>query len=199
MAHPEAVSGDRMSGKQTDFDILMDHQIDIRGRTIYLQGDIDREMINSRKMLLRWLDKSAGAITVVLDSDGGDVNLGFSFYDEVRDCNNEVTIRVSGVAMSMGSIILQAGDKRTITKNSKLMIHRGSMEVEGHFTDVQRAVAENKEMDDRCIDIYLAKIQEVNPKYKKNQLQKKMDFDTYITAKQCLELGLVDEIVGEDD
>jgi ATP-dependent Clp protease protease subunit len=186
-----------MSNKSSDFDILMEHGIDIRGRIIYLQGDVDKAVIHSRIKLLNYLDKTTGDITVVLDTEGGDVNLGFSFYDELRDCRNEVTIRVSGVAMSMGSIILQSGDKRTITKNSKIMIHRGEMAVEGHFTDVQRAVADNKDMDDRCVNIYLEKIKESKPKFSRSQVQKMMDFDTYISAQRALELGLVDEIVGE--
>ena len=187
-----------MSGKQSDFDILMEHGIDIRGRLIYLQGDVDRTIIHSRIKLLKYLDKTQGPITIILDSDGGDVNLGFSFYDEVLLCNNTVTINVSGVAMSMGSVILQAADKRIINKNSKIMIHRGSLEVEGHFNDVKRAVAENDDMDKRCMDIYLEKIQEVKPNFKRSQLQKMMDFDTYISAQEALELGLVDEIAGDD-
>ena len=185
-----------MSNKSTDFDILMDHGIDIRGRTIYLEGDVEKATIDKFQKLIRWLDKTSGDITVALDSEGGDVNLGFRAYDEIRACNNEVTVRVCGVAMSMGSIILQAGDKRVITKNSRIMIHRGEMSVDGHFTDVKRAVAENNELDNICVDIYLEKIKEVNPNYKRSQLQKMMDFDTYISAQRALELGFVDEIEG---
>lgn len=187
-----------MSNKNTDFDILMEHGIDIRGRIIYLQGDVDEAVIHSRIKLLRYLDKTTGEITVVLDSGGGDVNLGFSFYDEIKDCRNEVTVRVSGVAMSMGSVILQAADKRIITKHSRMMIHKGSMEIEGHFTDVKRAVAENDEMDKICVDIYLDKIKEVKPEFKKTQVQKMMEHDTYISADKALELGLVDEIEGDE-
>lgn len=183
-----------MSNKSTDFDILMDHGIDIRGRTIYLNGDVERSTIDKFQKLLRWLDKTNGDITVSLDSEGGDVNLGFKAYDEIRACKNEVTVRVCGTAMSMGSIILQAGDKRVMTKHSRIMIHRGQMEVEGHFTDVKRAVAENTEMDNICVDIYLDKIKESNPSFKRSQLQKMMDFDTYISAQRALELGFVDEI-----
>jgi len=187
-----------MSGKKSDFDILIEHGIDIRARVIYLQGDVDEAVIHSRIKLLRYLDKTTGEITIILDSGGGDVNLGFSFYDEIKDCRNEVTVRVSGVAMSMGSIILQAADKRIITKHSRMMIHRGQMGVEGHFTDVKRAVAENDEMDKICVEIYLEKIKEVKPEFKKSQLQKMMDFDTYISAQKALELGLVDEIEDND-
>lgn len=187
-----------MSGKQNDFDILMEHGIDIRGRTIYLQGEVEAPNIHKFIKLVRYLDKTTGDITIILDSEGGDVNLGFAAYDEIKECRNPVTIRVVGVAMSMGSIILQAADKRIMTAHSRLMIHRGQMAVDGHFTDVKRAVAENDEMDKICVDIYLDKMKEVDPDFKRNQLQKMMDFDYYISAQKALELGLVDEVEGDD-
>lgn len=188
-----------MSGKQTDFDILMEHGIDIRSRTVYIQGDIDLEYIRKKVKQIRYLDKTPKqAINILLDSEGGDVNQGFKLYDVIRMCSNDVNILVAGVAMSMGSVILQAGDTRSMTKNSRIMIHRGSMEVDGHFTDVQRAVAENKEMDDKCVDIYLKKIKEVKPKFRKAQVEKMMEFDTYISAEKALELGLIDDISADE-
>lgn len=187
-----------MSGKQSDFDILMEHGIDIRGRTVFLQGDVEKELIHKKIKQIMYLDKTVGGITVILDSEGGDVNLGFSMYDAIQLCRNEVEVKVVGVAMSMGSIILQAGDKRTITKNSRIMIHRGQMCVEGHFTDVQRAVADNAELDSKCVSIFLSKIKEAKTDFKRSQVQRMMDFDYYISAEKALELGLVDEIDGED-
>lgn len=185
--------------RQTDFDILIEHGIDIRGRTIYLQGEVDDDNIHKFVKLIKYLDKTDGEILVVLDSGGGDVNLGFAAYDAIKDCRNAVTVKVIGVAMSMGSIILQAADLRVMTRHSRLMIHRGNMDVTGHFNDVKRAVQENDEMDKLCMAIYLSKITEKDSGFKLAQLQKMMDFDTYISSDKALELGLIDEIEGEDD
>lgn len=183
-----------MSNKQTNLDILLEHGFDIRSRVIYIQDEIDKELSNKFIKILNFIDKTSGDITIILDSEGGCVTRGFKMYDAIKSCSNDVTIKVVGAAMSIASVILQAADTRIITENSKLMIHRGSMEVEGHFTDVKRAVAENEEDDKRCAAIYLEKIREVKPEYKPSQVQKLMDFDTYLNAKKCLELGLVDEV-----
>lgn len=186
------------NNRQTDFDILMEDGIDIRGRTIYLQGEVEEDNIYKFVKLIRYLDKTDGDITVVLDSRGGDVNLGFAAYDAIKCCTSPVEIKVIGVAHSMGSVILQAADNRVMTKHSRLMVHRGSMEVDGHFTDVKRAVKENDEIDKICVDIYFEKMLEKDKNFKKAQLEKFMDFDTYFSAERALELGLIDEIDGED-
>jgi ATP-dependent protease ClpP protease subunit len=73
------------------------------------------------------------------------------------------------------------------------------MDVNGHFNDVKRAVQENDEMDKICMAIYLSKINEKDSGFKLAQLQKMMDFDTYISSEKALDLGLIDEIEGEDD
>ena len=184
--------------RQTDFDILIEHGIDIRGRTIYLQGEVDGDNINKFIRLLKYLDKTDGEITVILNSGGGDVNLGFAAFDAIKGCGNTVSVKVVGIAMSMGSIILQAADHRVMTKHSRIMIHRGQMDVSGHFNDVKRAVKENDEMDKLCLDIYFNKIVEKDPNFKLAQLQKMMDFDTYMSADKALELGLIDSVEGEE-
>lgn len=183
----------------TDFDLLISCNIDIRGRTIYLDGEIDQDSTSLFIKSLRYLDKTPGEITIILNSDGGDVSSGFAIYDSIKLCNNEVKIKVLGSAMSVSSIILQAADKRIMTANSRMMIHVGDMEVEGHFKNVKRAVAENEAMDKICVDIYLEKIKEVKSSFTKSQIQKLMEFDTYLSAQRCLELGLIDEIAGEGE
>ena len=194
-----AVSEGFMSDKrQTDFDLLMEHGIDIRGRTIYMQGEVDSENIHKFVRLVRYLDKTDGQITVILDSEGGDVNLGLAAYDAIKECRNPVEIKVVGVAMSMGSIILQAADLRVMTRHSRIMIHRGQVEVGGNFTDVKRAVQESDELDKICLAIYYDKINDKDPQFKMSQLQKMMDFDTYISAEKALEIGLIDQIEGDD-
>lgn len=188
-----------MSNKQSNLDILLEHNFDIRARILYLNGEIEEEAANKFIKILMFLDKTIGDITIILNSEGGDVNSGFAIYDAIKNCQNEVTIKVIGVAMSIASIILQAADKRIATKHSRLMVHRGQMEVGGHFTDVQRAVAENEEMDKICIDIYYDKSIEKKPEIKKSQWKKYLDFDSYFSAQKSLELGLIDEVEGEDN
>ena len=183
-----------MSIKQSDFDSLMECGVDIRPRLLYLQGEVDTASIHRFIRILKFLDKTEGKITISLDSEGGDVNLGLAAYDAIQNCDNEVEIRVEGVALSMGSIILQAGDRRIITKHSRIMIHRGSASMEGNLPDVERAMKETKQLDKLCCDIYFERILEKNPDFKRSKLEKMVDYDTYISSDEALELGFVDDI-----
>jgi len=96
--------------------------------------------------------------------------------------------------MSMGSIILQAADKRVITKNSRIMIHRGDVCLEGNLNDVKKDLEETLILDKMCVDIYYERILERNPDFKRAKLEKMMDSNHYISAEEALELGFVDDI-----
>jgi ATP-dependent Clp protease protease subunit len=180
--------------KQTDFDILIEHDIDLRARTLYLRSEIDDVSTNKFIKLLRYLDKTSGDITIILDTNGGNILDGLAIYDSIRACDNEVTIRVIGAAFSIGSIILQAGDKRSMSSHSRLMVHIGSVAVEGHTVDAKRYLEEVHALDDICIDIYLNKIKQAKPHYKRADLKKLMQHDTYMSSVRCLEMGLIDSI-----
>lgn len=189
-----------MSGKQqTDFDILMDYDIDIRSRTLFFQESVDEESSANFIKKLKYLDKTIGDITIIMNSGGGCVTSGFAMYDSIKDCQNQVTIRVVGCAMSIASIVLQAADKRIMGKNARLMIHRGELSVNDHVTNVKKAVRESDELEDMMIGIYMEKIKESKKTFRRSELQKLLDFDTYISADRCLSLGLIDEIIGDDD
>ena len=70
--------------KDTIFDLLIDHDIDIRGRILYLNGEIDEEMYNRFIKLLKYLDKTTGDIEIVLNSGGGCVTSGLAMHDAIK-------------------------------------------------------------------------------------------------------------------
>jgi ATP-dependent Clp protease protease subunit len=185
------------SAKQSDFDLLMNYNIDIRGRTLYLDDEIDEETASRFIKCIRYLDKTAGTVTIIVNCEGGCCSNGFAIYDAIKLCKNEVDIKVIGSVMSMATIVLQAGDKRSMSVNSRLMLHRGEIALSDHITNVERAIKESKKIETKMIDIYLDKIQEINPDFKRNQLQKLLEFDTYMSAQKCMELGLIDEVDGD--
>lgn len=184
--------------KQTAFDILIDHDLDIRARTIYVNGEVDEDMSAKFIKLLKYLDKTSGDINIVLNSGGGCVTSGFAMHDAIKACVNPVIITCYGHVMSIATIILQGADTRIISKNCRLMIHRGETALEGEYNTVKKAMEEEAVLDKMMCDIYFDKITDVNPNFKKSQLDKMMDTDTYLSAEQALELGLVDEIESDD-
>lgn len=184
--------------KHTAFDILIEHDLDIRGRIVYVQDDIDEEVSSKFIKLIKYLDKTAGAIEVVLNSGGGCVTSGLAMHDAIKACNNPVTIKAYGRVMSIASVILQAADTRIMAPFCRMMIHRGETEIVGDFNNVKKAMKEEEELDKILCDIYFDKMSEENPAFKRNQLEKMMDVDSYFSAQQALELGLIDEIDCDD-
>lgn len=184
--------------KQTIFDILIDHDLDIRGRIIYISGEVDEDMSAKFIKLLKYLDKTSGSIDIVMNSEGGCVTSGFAMHDAIKACVNPVTITCYGSVMSIATIILQAADNRVLSKNCRMMIHRGETALDGEYNTVKKAMEEQAVLDRMMCDIYYDKITDVNPNFKRNQLEKLMDTDTYMSPEQALELGLIDEIESDD-
>jgi len=187
------------NNRTTDFDILIEHDLDIRARIIYVQSDIDDALCAKFIKLLKYLDKTSGDIQIVLNSGGGCVTSGFAMHDAIKACNNPVTVKVYGRAMSAATVILQAGDLRIATRYTRFMIHRGETEVVGDFNNVKKLMKENEDMDKILSDIYFNRMKEGNPLFKRAELNKMMDVDFYFSAEKALELGLIDEIEGEED
>jgi len=122
-----------------------------------------------------------------------------AIYDAIKACKNHVTIIVYGHAQSMGSIILQAPDKRVMAPNARLMLHYGSVGFSGHAKDGYKYMEENKYMDELMFNIFMEKIKAVHPAYSMSKLKEKTNFDWFMGAQEALELGLIDEILTDEE
>jgi len=193
-------------------DRFYDYDIYTETRTIYIgsvESDMDKGESGTDAAMaeraikgLHLLDTSAPvgdkAITVIMNNPGGDYYHGMAIYDAIKSCKNHVTVVIYGHVMSMGSIILQAADKRVMTQNSTLMIHYGYINADGASKNFERIAAENKRLDKVTEKILLDRIKQKNPKFLPNKIKEMLEFDTFLTAEQALELGLIDEILGEE-
>jgi ATP-dependent Clp protease protease subunit len=138
-------------------------------------------------------------ITIILNTPGGDWYNGMAIYDAVKACKSHVTIKGIGQVMSMGSVIMQAADKRVLYPNTKVMIHYGTFGFEGHSKTAQKWAKEADKLDSNMEEILFEKIKAKNPAFKFARLKNMLDHDTILSAKEALELGLADEILGEDE
>lgn len=137
----------------------------------------------------------AAPIKVVLNSPGGSVLDGLAFYDfliDLRKSGHEVEVLALGMAASMGGIILQAGSKRTMGANAWLLIHEVSDVVIGNFSEMEDQIEFTKRLQDNLLDI-LAERSNMTTAQIKRKWKKK---DWWLSAKEALELGFVDEING---
>lgn len=192
-----------------DIDKFMDYDIYLATRTIYMgsqssddsgESGTDYEMAERLIKGLHILDnQNDKPITILMNNLGGDEVHGMAIYDAIKGCRSYITIIVYGYAMSMGSIILQAADKRVMTPNSELMIHYGNATFRGHQLTAIKEAERQKEFNLKIEKLYLEKIKETKPDFTIEMVRDLMKFDTYFNPEQALEYGLIDKIEGEND
>lgn len=195
-----------------DIDRFFQFDVDVPHRTLYIgsqddscgeENGVDYLMAERAIKGLHVLDAQAenGAkpITIIMNNPGGDVIHGMAIYDAIRACRNYVTIKVFGYVSSMGSIIMQAGDERLMSEHSQMMIHYGEVTVGGHPKSIEAAAKDLKRDRETTLNIYLDKVREKYPRFPRKRMDDLLNFDTYLTAQEAVDLGLASGIIGETD
>jgi len=171
--------------------------IHIPSRTLSLIGDITRDSAeNIIKGIHLLTGISADPITIILNSEGGEVNQGLAIMDMMQRQSVHITVEVYGEACSMAAVILQAADTRRMAPTSRLMVHVGSESYDDHASIVKRWVKYNAKEDKICSDKLLDRIREKHPDFSRNKLNKLLEFDTILNAEETVELGLADEVIS---
>lgn len=134
-------------------------------------------------------------IEIIFFSPGGDVISGFALFDHIRwlsDAGHKITTGMTGMAASMGGILMQAGDHRWCSCESWYMIHRAAFGASGKTFEVEDEVEWVKRIEKRILNIFAARSELTEARIKRNWDRK----DWWIDADQALEYKLVDEIRG---
>lgn len=187
-----------------DVDKLFDYGIYLPNKTLITVGDSDEEVAANIMKGLHVLDsvRPEEPITIKLNNCGGDEYHGMGIYDAIRACNSKVIIIGIGNVHSMGSVIFQAGDERIMTPNAKQLIHYGTplhADADLHAKSQWSWTNECKKFSGWMELMYLEKIHEKNPLFKLKKLQEMLNFDTVLSARESVNLGLADKILGEED
>ncbi len=173
-------------------------------RTIYLgsattdvegnESSVDAAMAKNFEIAMRALEHAdpKSPVTVIMNNPGGNWYHGMAIYDRITDSPCQVTILATGHVMSMGSIILQAGDKRLLTRNATMLIHSGTNGYVGHSHDFARAAKENDRITLDMEQIYLGRMLAKDPTMNVEKLRQMLLFDMYIDAPKAIRLGLAD-------
>lgn len=191
-------------------DKFHDYGIYIPKRTIYMgseefsmdSGESGTDGLMTERIIknLTILESmSSEPITIIMNNIGGDEYHGMGIYDAIKSCKSHVKIIVIGHAMSMGSIILQAADERVMAPNSRLMIHYGTWNFDGHAKTGQKWAKEFDKLDDAMEKLYMEKILVKDPEFPIQRLKKWLDHDTFMTAQECVDVGLADKVLGDED
>ena len=185
--------------RRDDLDRFFDYSIHIPSRTIFIGGEVEEEMAEFfLKAMHVMLAQSSEKITIIMNSGGGDEYDGLAMYDAIACSHAPVSIVLYGSAMSMGSWIPQAADERIMSPHCTMMLHYGSWggyELDSRHVDAM--AAENKRLTILMEETYLRRIREKQPKFAAAKLKKMLSDEAFLTAKQALELGLVDKVLEE--
>ena len=163
-------------------------------RILWVAGAVNDQMSTVVQAQLMFLDNvdPHKPITMHVDSPGGSVKSGLSMVDVMNYINAEVHTINTGMAASMGSILLGAGEKgkRATLPSSKVMLHQVSAGAQGHVKDMEITMAEAKKYNDKLFGMladYCGK--------DVAEILADCERDNWLTAEEAKEYGIVDEIV----
>jgi ATP-dependent Clp protease protease subunit len=168
----------------------------LASRKLVISTAIDMELAE-KTMKYIWyleaLDKKA-PVYVIINSPGGSIDAGFAIWDQLKIASFPITTIVTGLAASMGSVLSLAAPKgkRLATPMSRFMIHQPALGgvVEGQATDLEIQAREILKTKERIVQLYC----DATGK-KKDQIEKAIDRDMWMTATEAKEFGLIDEII----
>ena len=131
-----------------------------------------------------------------INSPGGVVSSGLAIYDTMQYIKPEVSTLCIGQAASMGSLLLAAGapNKRFSLPNSRIMVHQPSGGFQGQASDIERHAQEILSLRSRLNDIY---VKHTGQSLK--SIEKALDRDTFMTAGDSKEFGIIDKVVDSRD
>lgn len=137
----------------------------------------------------------AREINVYINSYGGSVFEGTSIYNQLRRHPAQVTVYIDGFACSVASVIAMAGDKVVMPRNAMMMIHNAYLYAVGNAAELRKAADDLDVINRGNRQAYLLK---AGDKLSEEELSSMMDAETWLTAEDCIRLGLADEYAERD-
>ena len=125
-----------------------------------------------------------------LQTDGGHISAAFSIIDTIRTMKTPVHTHVEGFVASAGTLISIVGEKKFMTKHSYMLIHQLRGETYGKYEELADHMINNNS--------YMSMMRSYYKEYTKIPAKKLDDLlkrELCLTSKECLELGLIDEIL----
>jgi ATP-dependent Clp protease protease subunit len=163
-------------------------------RIIFLGLPIDDYVANVVQAQLLFLDSvdPRKDIQIYFNTPGGSVHSGLAIYDTMQWVNPDVATICTGMAASMGAVLLAAGNsgKRSALKHSRIMIHQPSGGAQGTSTDLEITVKEILKLKQ---ELYSIIADHTKQPYEK--VEKDSDRDYWMTASEAKEYGIIDEIL----
>ncbi len=165
----------------------------LKERIIFLSGPVHDGMsaLICAQLLFLEAENPSKEIAMYINSPGGVVTSGLSIYDTMQYIRPKVSTLVIGQAASMGSLLLQAGEKgmRFSLPNSRVMVHQPSGGYQGQATDIMIHARETEKLKRRLNEIY---VRHTGNDYE--TVEAALERDNFMSAEDAKAWGLIDEI-----
>jgi ATP-dependent Clp protease protease subunit len=157
-------------------------------------NDYVANIVTAQLLFLESVDRTRD-IQMYLNSPGGGVYAGLGIYDTMQIIAPDVSTICTGMAASMGAVLMCAGvkGKRTALKHSRIMIHQPMGGAEGQVSDMEITIRETLKLKKELYEIIAY---HTGQKYAK--VEKDSDRDYWMTAEEAKEYGMVDEILSRN-
>lgn len=163
-------------------------------RIIFLGLPIDDYVANIIQAQLLYLDSSDPGkdIQIYFNTPGGSVNAGLGIYDTMQYISADIATICTGMAASMGAVLLTAGKKgkRSALKHSRIMIHQPMGGAEGQASDIEITVREIVKLKRELYEIIA-----FHSGNSVEKVEKDSDRDYWMTSQEAKDYGMIDEIL----
>jgi ATP-dependent Clp protease protease subunit len=174
---------------------LIDEKI-LNNRKVFLWGTVDDESARHviERLLYLELRDPGKEIQLIINSPGGYVTSGFAIYDTMKSISSPISTICSGLAASMASILLSAGERgrRFVLKHGRVMIHQPSGGTGGNASDIEIQAEElikTKELG--------AKLLAENCGQSVEKIIKDFNRDYFMNAEEAVTYGIADGVLEE--
>lgn len=167
----------------------------LKERIVFLGGPIDNEVANLviAQLLFLASEDPKKDISFYINSPGGHVSAGLAILDTMNHIQPAVSTVCVGMAASMGAVLLSAGEKgkRFALPNAEIMIHQPHGGAEGQAADIEITAKQILKLRER-----LNKILAKNTGQKLEKIERDVDRDFFMDAKESVEYGIIDKVLS---
>lgn len=170
----------------------------LKERVIFVTGPVEDHMATliTAQLLYLEAENANKEIAMYINSPGGVVTSGLAIYDTMQFIKPAVSTLCIGLAASMGSLLLTAGEKgmRFALPNARILLHQPSGGFQGQASDIERHAEDIIKMKRRLNEIY---VKHTGKDY--DTIERTLDRDYFLTADESREFGLIDNVLSTRD
>ncbi|HEY5082010.1 MAG TPA: ATP-dependent Clp endopeptidase proteolytic subunit ClpP [Bauldia sp.] len=168
----------------------------LKERVIFVTGPVEDHMstLITAQLLFLESENPKKEISMYINSPGGVVTSGLAIYDTMQFIRPAVSTLCIGLAASMGSLLLTAGEKgmRFALPNARILVHQPSGGFQGQASDIERHAEDIIKMKRRLNEIYVK-----HTGQGMETIERTLDRDYFMTAGEAKDFGLIDKVLSD--